>query len=180
MLQFLPLALSLASKIPAVQRLLDKVPDQVKEAAASVIVQEVSNATHIPKEKLSTAAFTETALVELNSLVERNSTLLSERALELYHQQQEEARTMYSSGGSKELSDKIALHIIYFNVAYIGVLVVLLFVAIWALGDKPELLAMVSTLIGGIISSLQSERKDIMSFYYASMEGVERLLGIKK
>lgn len=186
MLQFLPLLLKLAPLASMFlykddEAAMQKAPAKVKETIAKEIFEKVSAKAQVAVTDLAEEVQANSATYLRTKFLPDFQSAASE-VMDAWKLQMREARNQYSKPpevSSKELSDKIALHIIYFNVAYIGVLVVLLFVAIWALGDKPELLAMVSTLIGGIINSLQGERKDIMSFYYASMEGVERLLGKK-
>lgn len=186
MLQFLPLLLKLAPLTSLFLRkddaaTMQKAPANVKETIAKEIFEAVATKAQVAVTELAEEVQASSATYLRTKLLPDFQAAAND-VLAVWTQQIAAARDQYSKPpevSSKELSDKIALHIIHFNVAYIGVLVVLLFVSIWALGDKPELLAMVSTLIGGIINSLQGERKDIMSFYYASMEGVDRLLGRK-
>ena len=119
MIQFLPAILALAKEIPAVKRLLDKVPEPAKEIAASVLTTKLAengirNLTHP-----MTAGDVE--------IVSEITTAYEADILSYATANMTEARGMYThENGSREQADQMADWIMERNLWYIAILILAL------------------------------------------------------
>lgn len=168
MIQFLPAILALAKEIPAVKRLMEKVPEPMQEIAASVLTTKLASAG-----------------VDMNNLIGNGSETVaiesvisaSEEDILAYCQQNMgEARSMYThDNGSREQADRMAENIMRWNLLYICLFIIALILTVAYVTDSGAI-GIISAAIGAALNQLYNERNTVMGFYYASMDGVQKLL----
>jgi len=98
--------------------------------------------------------------------VMENETVLER----LDEQSRQRASDQYQKTGHKQ-ADKIADHVVKYNLPTIVGLVVANAGAVWFLGEKGTLIAIVSNLIGVVIGQLLQERQSVISFFFGSSLG---------
>jgi len=79
------------------------------------------------------------------------------------------ARDMYKSTGHEE-ADRIASHVIKYNLPVILALVVINIMAVTYL-ERGEIIAIVSNFIGMAIHALFNERQSVINFFFGSSKG---------
>lgn len=71
---------------------------------------------------------------------------------------------------AKPTADQIALGVMTRNLLLILTLVVINLAALWVVGDKAELIALISNIIGVVIGALLNERNSVISFFFGASD----------
>lgn len=112
---------------------------------------------------------------ELSAADKERALELLELDLEAYKVEVEDrksARSMYSEKNSK--ADDIASKIIIWNLPVMGGLLAIEIACIIYMKSHPEVLAIISAAVGGVIQSLISERLTVIQFFFGSSMGSKR------
>lgn len=148
-----------SSKEEKAKKTIDVVSNIAKEVSGTNSIQEAEKIFSDNPEK---AYEFKLAVMENETVLERMDELSRKRASEQY-------------GISNQQADKMAENIDKKNIKYIFGLILLQVVFVSGIlyfkVDNPALVSIVSTLVGGSITALQSERQQVYSFYFGSSLG---------
>lgn len=87
--------------------------------------------------------------------------------LQLYYGEMANAREVYKS--KSEMTDRVALLVMRFNLPLIGLCLIMLAVATYYL--ESVILSLLSATIGSVITMLSGERLSVINFYFGSSIG---------
>jgi hypothetical protein len=89
--------------------------------------------------------------------------------LEMYYKDMESARGMYKET-EHEMADSIADNVIKRNLIFVAILVIVQVLVVMYVEDK-TVIAVISSVIGGVITALLQERQQVINFFFGSSKG---------
>ena len=143
-------------------------------AGEDKVVELVKDKTGI--DLTSKTEITEQDLLSLKQFEAENELALLRIALEEKKEDNKHKETLYTTAHNtyldkSDMSDDIAEQIISWNLPVIGILVLANVAIVYYMQENPNLIAIVSQIIGIAIGNLFAERQSIVNFFFGSSLG---------
>ncbi len=104
--------------------------------------------------------------------LEKNRREWEKEIFQLEIEDKDSARDLYKE--KSNMANKIARMVINWNLVIIGVLVAGEVACIMYMREHPELLALISSVVGGVVQALISERSTVVQFFFGSSIGSKK------
>tara|TARA_B100000929_G_scaffold291123_1_gene288150 strand:- start:1396 stop:1974 length:579 start_codon:yes stop_codon:yes gene_type:complete len=167
-------ALGLAELVPDIVDLFSgKDSKKQTDVARDVVDIGRSAVEAVTGKRIETPAEVENKIresVEIRREFQRQYASQKHELRKKYLEDVQDARDMYEST-KNPTTDRIANHVINFNLVYVLVAVAVQVGCMIFLKDFPNLLVLIGNIIGIIVGNLLQERAQILSFYFGSSLG---------